>query len=273
MYLIDLEIQDGNLFTQEVKDQFMVSDLERDVAAIRSKLEAVHDELLRFAERSNQQHLASILEGCRADYGRAILGYALEEIEGGLEANMVGDCQMKTACKALFSDLLKGNLDHLKAGGISEESIGGARSKMEDMRRRAPREECATCFSQAGRLLEKQLDLMRSLRVYRDADIEKGSIEDLDEEGAVRGLLEPLGNGQRLQIIKALAVETKSFSALSKLTGLRGGNLLFHLQKLSQARMIIQRHERGDYMITARGYKALQGISQLYSDLFDLGTG
>ena len=251
----------------------MVSDLERDVAAIRSKLEAVHEELLRFAERSNQQHLASILEGCRADYGRAILGYALEEIEGGLEANMVGDCQMKTACKALFSDLLKGNLDHLKAGGISEESIGGARSKMEDMRRKAPREECATCFSQAGRLLEKQLDLMRSLRVYRDGDIEKGSIEDLDEEGVVRRLLDPLGSGQRLQIIKALALETKSFSALSKLTGLRGGNLLFHLQKLSEARMIIQRHERGDYMITARGYKALQGISQLYSDLFAEGAG
>jgi DNA-binding transcriptional ArsR family regulator len=251
----------------------MGSDLERDVAAIRSKLEAVHEELVRFAERSNQQHLSSILDGCRVDYGRAILGYALDEIEGGLEANMVGDCQMKAVCKALFSDLLKGNLHHIKAGGISEEAIGGARSKMEDMRRKAPREECARCFSEAGRLLEKQVDLFRSLRVYRDPDIERGSIEDLDEEGAVRGLLDPLGSGQRLQIMKALALETKSFSALSKLTGLRGGNLLFHLQKLSEARMIIQRHERGDYMITARGYKALQGISELYSDLFDLGAG
>jgi predicted transcriptional regulator len=31
--------------------------------------------------------------------------------------------------------------------------------------------------------------------------------------------------------------------------------------------MILQRHERGDYMITEKGFKALRGVSELYSDL------
>ena len=54
-----------------------------------------------------------------------------------------------------------------------------------------------------------------------------------------------------------MASETKTFSALSELTGLRGGNLLFHIQKLLESELILQRHERGDYMITNKGFNLL----------------
>lgn len=93
------------------------------------------------------------------------------------------------------------------------------------------------------------------------------STKDLPEENVVSEILEPLSNKQRLQMLKALSAETKTFSALSTLTGLRGGNLLFHLQKLQDGGMILQRNERGDYMITEKGYKALRGISELHSNL------
>jgi predicted transcriptional regulator len=68
-------------------------------------------------------------------------------------------------------------------------------------------------------------------------------------------------------MLKALSIETMTFSALSGLMGLRGGNLLFHLQKLQESGMIIQRHERGDYMITEKGFTALLAIVELYVDL------
>jgi predicted transcriptional regulator len=67
--------------------------------------------------------------------------------------------------------------------------------------------------------------------------------------------------------MKALSTETKTFSALSLLTGLRGGNLLFHLQKLTDSGMILQRNERGDYMITEKGYAALIGIVETYQSM------
>jgi len=73
----------------------------------------------------------------------------------------------------------------------------------------------------------------------------------------VKTVLEPISNKQRLQILKSMASETKTFTALSELTGLRGGNLLFHIQKLMENSLIIQRHERGDYMITKKGYNLL----------------
>ncbi len=235
--------------------------------AIRSKLDDMHSDLLRFVERSNQEHLASILEDCKIGYTRAIVGYASKEIDEGLESGMVPDCHMKVTCMGLFSDLLKGNLDNLRSGDVPEDSVGIMRARMEHMRDKAPYERCSSCFSEAAKLLEKQIEMMRSLRVYRDGDLKEDHIMDLHEERAVEELLEPLGNRQRLQIMKALSVETKTFSALSALTGLRGGNLLFHLQRLLQSGMIMQRHERGDYMMTGKGFRVLKAISELYSEL------
>jgi len=245
----------------------MNADLQGEVSAIKSKLDIMHEDMLRFMERSNQQHLISIVNGCRSDFLDLILGYATGEMENGLEGKMVKDCHMKETCKAIFSDLLKNNLDQIKESEISEDSLRNTKSKLEQMRGKAPYEQCKNCFSEAGSLFDKQIGLMRSLRVYRDNDVTKESMKDLPEENIVTEILEPLSNKQRLQMLKALSAETKTFSALSRLTGLRGGNLLFHLQKLQDGGMILQRHERGDYMITEKGFRALMGVSELYSDL------
>ena len=77
----------------------------------------------------------------------------------------------------------------------------------------------------------------------------------------VKSVLEPLSNKQRLQILKSMASETRTFSALSEITGLRGGNLLFHIQKLLETDLILQRHERGDYMITQKGFNLLKMLA------------
>ena len=108
---------------------------------------------------------------------------------------------------------------------------------------------------------------MHSLNIYRDKGESNEIILALSEERIVDEMIEPLSNKQRIQIMKALSSETKTFSALSGLTGLRGGNLLFHLQKLLDYGMILQRNERGDYMITEKGYKTLRGIVETYLSL------
>ncbi len=245
----------------------MNADLLKEVNAIKSKLDIMHEDMKRFMERSNQQHLNSIVDGCRSDFFDVIRGYATDEIESSLEGKISKDCHMKNACKALFSDLLNSSLNQIKSGEVSADSINDAKSKLEEMRRRSPYDQCKTCFSEVARLLDKQIDLMRSLRVYRENDLTGESMESLPEEETVVELLEPMSNKQRLQILKALFAETKTFSALAELTGLRGGNLLFHLQKLQDGGMILQRHERGDYMISEKGYRALRGVAELYSDL------
>lgn len=108
---------------------------------------------------------------------------------------------------------------------------------------------------------------MQSLGIYNSERNKTGSDSDVPVKIVVKDLLEPLASVQRFQILKALTVQTRTFSDISQLTGLRGGNLLFHIKKLNDASMILQRHERGDYIITDKGYKALTAISELFQTL------
>ena len=245
----------------------MKNDLQEEVASIKSEISEMRKDLNRFIERSNQQHVESVLEGCRSNFSEIIVGYATGEIEDGLEKKMVKDCHMREACKSLFSDLLKRNISQIKDGKVSEESIDKARSKINMLREKAQYDQCGNCFSEASRIFDKQIDLMRSLNIYRESSELKEVISVLNEESIVDDMLDPLSNRQRMQIMKALAAETKTFSALSTLTSLRGGNLLFHLQKLLNCGMIMQRNERGDYMITEKGYKTLKGVTETYLEL------
>ena len=70
-------------------------------------------------------------------------------------------------------------------------------------------------------------------------------------------------------MLRALSTGSKSFSELSRVTGLRGGNLLFHLQKLTDSKIVSQRNERGNYFLTQRGYAILHGLAGLYKDLHE----
>ncbi len=160
----------------------MNADLLKEVNAIKSKLDIMHEDMKRFMERSNQQHLNSIVNGCRSDFLDVIRGYATDEIESSLEGKISKDCHMKKACKALFSDLLNNSLDQIKGGEVSADSINDAKSKLEQMRRKSPYDQCKTCFSEVARLLDKQIDLMRSLRVYRENDL-TGEIDGVPSRG------------------------------------------------------------------------------------------
>jgi len=84
---------------------------------------------------------------------------------------------------------------------------------------------------------------MRSLQVCEDT--EQGSrefdISEIELNKLVSEICKPVANRQRLLMLKALLEGSKNFSELSRLTGLRGENLLFHLQKLLETGMILQR--------------------------------
>ncbi|CAG0992596.1 MAG: winged helix-turn-helix domain-containing protein [Candidatus Methanoperedens sp.] len=240
---------------------------QREILEIKEKLYEMHNDLKRFMEKSNRQHLEHVLSGSRTNFTNAIIGHVLDDIEGGLENNMVKKCEMRETCKSNFTGFLQNNASLIKQDDVHEDVILKNQSDLTDMRSNAPSKQCEKCFSNVQTLFGKQVDLMRSLQIYSTDKEKKQEISVLPDEQIVNDILEPLSNRQRLQILKAIAIETKTFSALSELTGLRGGNLLFHLQKLLDSGMILQRHERGDYMITDKGFKVLRSIGDMYSVL------
>lgn len=238
-----------------------------DVKAIRDKLFEMHSDIKKVMEFTSRLRLEAALESSRHEYSNALLSHLFEDINTGLEQNMVKKCPEKQNCTSAFTALLQQNAGLIKRNRVDEALISDNRKKLEELRCGAPYNKCEKCFSEVSSLLVKQVNLMRSMRIYADNQGQKPDISALKTTVVMSEILEPISNPQRLEILRAVAFETKSFSAFSELTGLRGGNLLFHLQKLTESGLILQQHERGDYMITEKGFRILQGLNEIYSSL------
>lgn len=231
---------------------------------LKTEITGLRTELKRFIERANQQHVDTVLTDLKKNYSELFTNHQVENAKADLSAHMVGDCKMRNKCYEVFMDFLQNTAQHIKDGQVSDEIIQSYREQMKTMRSKGPYDRCDTCFTEVHRLFEKQIDLMQSLGIYAKAREMGDAAPEIPDEVVVKDLLEPVANIQRFQILKALATQTRTFSDISQLTGLRGGNLLFHIRKLTDTGMILQRHERGDYIITDKGFKTMEAISQLY---------
>ncbi len=235
----------------------------QEIKEVQSEIAGLRSEIRRFIEYANEQHVDTVLGGLRKEYAEVFVEQHLSDADQRLQERMIRNCPMRDRCYAAFYEFLKSSVEHIRDGEVSEAVIQSYRDRLATMRKGGKFDTCPTCFTETNRLFEKQIELMRSLGIYRSSQQAFSSIADLSDEILVRDILEPLANRHRFRIVQSLAAETQTFSALSNLTGLRGGNLLFHLKKLQDAGMILQRHERGDYIVTEKGYKTLKGIGTL----------
>ncbi|WP_048151212.1 winged helix-turn-helix domain-containing protein [Methanolacinia paynteri] len=239
-----------------------IQDNRTEIGELKTEISELRNELKRFITNSNRQHIDSVLEELKENYADLFRNQEVETAKGDLSAHMVGNCAMRENCFGVFMEFLQNTAKHIKDGNVSDEIISSYREELENLRSKGPFEKCDTCFSEVSRLFEKQVGLMESLGIYNRAESEDG-IPEIDDEKAVREILEPVANIQRFQILKSLITQTRTFSEISQMTGLRGGNLLFHIKKLTDSGMIFQGHERGDYMITEKGYRTMKAISEL----------
>jgi len=224
---------------------------------IDAKLDLIHQDLKRLMERSNKEYLDLMLTNLKKDILNSITSYVADDRKNSLERGMVDPCEMRETCKSRFNEFLTNNEDLILQDNVSNDIINDKRAELGEIRRGAPFDKCNVCFSEVNSLFEKQLSLISSLQIYSTNEEKRTEISAISEEIMVKRVLEPLSNKQRLQILKSMASETRTFSSLSEITGLRGGNLLFHIQKLLETDLILQRHERGDYMITKKGFNLL----------------
>jgi len=238
-----------------------------EIRELKTEITGLRTDLKRFIERANQQHIDGVLVDLKKNYANLFANHQVETAKADLAAHMVDNCAMREKCYGVFMEFLQNTSRHIKDGHVSAEIIESYREQMKTMRSTGKTERCDTCFLEVHRLFEKQIDLMQSLGIYQNAADHPGDCAEIADEFVVKDLLEPLANIQRFQILKSLSVQTRTFSDVSQMTGLKGGNLLFHVRKLTDAGMILQRHERGDYIITDKGYRTLVAISELSRQL------
>jgi predicted transcriptional regulator len=235
-----------------------------EIRELKTEITGLRSDLKRFIERANQQHVDTVLGDIRKEYAGVFSDHEVGAAKADLSARMVEDCGMRENCFGLFMDFLENSARHIRDGEVSDELIHSYRKQMKTLRNKGPYDHCDTCFSEVGRLFEKQVELMQTLGIYRQSPGTADSVAEIPDESVVKDLLEPVASIQRFPIMKALATGTRTFSDISQLTGLRGGNLLFHIRKLTESGMILQRHDRGDYIITDKGFKTMTAISELH---------
>jgi DNA-binding transcriptional ArsR family regulator len=242
---------------------------------MNSKDASMEKELVQLKERVEEmslelRHITSLLQTSQASYtNRSELFDLLKEeardkAETRLDSGMAKRCDMRKECRQRFMGILDDNLELLNRSRITEGDVLKQADQLDGLKAHAIPGRCDGCFNEVSSIFQQQTALMRSLRLYRTREEVRDSIDVLPEIEVVRDLLEPLSNVQRMIILKSLAKSPCSFSELSSLTNLRGGNLLFHIQRLTASGMICQRSGHGDYALADRGMRALEMVNDLY---------
>lgn len=233
---------------------------------LMQEIQSLRNELRRYIERTNQIHINAIVSDLKNEYTDLISKHYREHTRECLSHKMVQDCSMYETCFQVFFDFLTATSKHIKDGQVTEEIISSYETQLEELKKKGQFKKCEICFGEVYRLFGKQIDLMRSLGILHMHECTV-PVTVFPEEEVVSEIIEPVASTSRFQILQALSLGTKTFSDLSHLTKLRGGNLLFHIRKLQGAGMIIQRHERGDYIITEKGFRILSSIRDIYGYL------
>lgn len=237
-----------------------------ELAGIKAELSSLNRAVSRVLEHSGRQQMDMAVSEIRSDLSKPLIDYMMHDTRDTLNSSMPADCDRRQLCRSAFERIFQEMPLLLLDRDRDESKLQELQDRFDELMGLASTENCDSCTSHASRMFSKQLELLRSMGSsagHRPDSEMNASIVDLPDE-VVSSICEPLANKQRLLILKTLSTETRSFSELSRITGLRGGNLLFHLQKLLDTNMIVQRTERGDYLLTNRAYRILQGIAGIY---------
>ena len=104
----------------DIKEKYPVSPVvsedqkTEEMKAVREKLSEIHNDIKKIIECSNKLYFEAALESSRREYSNTILNHLLEDIETGLECNMVKKCPEKTNCTSAFTSLLQQNAELIK---------------------------------------------------------------------------------------------------------------------------------------------------------------
>lgn len=242
----------------------------QELACIRTEISSLNQVVSRMLEQSHDNQMNMRLSELRSDISKPLINYLIKDSKNTLNNNMCVECEQRTACMTAFEELLRETALLLMDHTVDDRKLLQYEKRFEEIRELATTDNCIKCTSNASDLFKKQLELIRSFSNYgkeRSYRPVMGITEIPDE--LVSCICEPLANKQRLSMLRSLSLGTKSFSELSKITGLRGGNLLFHIQKLNESGLISQMNERGDYYLTKRGRVVLQGLASLYMETLE----
>ncbi|MCL2688048.1 MAG: winged helix-turn-helix domain-containing protein [Methanobrevibacter sp.] len=233
---------------------------------IKEQIKDIHKDIKNLIEKSNEEYLNLMYSNLKNEFISSMNGYMINKINPELEQRMVNPCDMREECKNVFEKYLKKHTDNLTPNNISKEKINKSKTAFEKIKKNKQKEECDVCFNEVSNIFEDQVNIVKSIKFYdNQKENDKKKISNIDEKKLVKTVLNPISHEKRLKILKSIAFEPQSFSSLSNLTNLKGGNLIFHINKLQKNDLIFQKQTHQEYMLTAKGFKVLETLLNIES--------
>lgn len=243
----------------------MNDDISNHEMKIEKKLDLIHRDIKKITEESNKKYLEELSESIKDSYLNKIKKHVNNENIESLEKNMVDICSYRRNCKKVFNQYLEKSLKELDPENISSNLLKKYKKELNYLKENAKYEKCDICFDEVSNRFQNQVHLVESLKMYQ-SDKKKTDSTEIEVDYLVNQILFPIANKQRVEILKSLSLEPRTFSELSKITKLRGGNLIFHIEKLQEKEFIFQKNERGVYLLTKKGFKIMDVLKNLQSN-------
>ena len=248
----------------------------------RDQFKDLHKEISQF--RSETRHRLEVIENeinkqIALNYNRTIIDYVID-MSKDLVTNMKCDIPAsEDPCKTKMIGLQEEYMKLLKSGKFDETliSIDTALQKLGAIRQdfvEIGRPGCVSCLDNEARLMESNIQLLSQLKLIETPAISlvqnKATIDSMNAEKTSDMIISPISHKVRIQILQSIYKGENRFNDLSKATGLKGGQLLYHIKKLKGSGYLDQFESR-DYVLSTKGMKALIMLAQLSHEVINVG--
>lgn len=209
------------------------------------------------------------------NYNRTIIEY-VRKMSRDLVENM--DCDRpdeESFCKSQMSQIQAPYLTHLESGSFSQAYTALEQAQQQlavigDQFKQEKRTRCVGCIESQTQLLESNKHLISQLRLIETPAIvlssNNSTIDNMDPTMTNDAIVNPISNKTRLQILQSIYRGENRFTDLSQNTGLEGGQLLYHIKKLTETDYVYQADNK-DYVLTTKGLRVLVMLAQLSQEL------
>lgn len=250
--------------------------LDEEMGELRKELQSFRAETRQRLELIESE----VTKQVSLNYNRAIIDYLQGATLDFIDSLKCARGEDEAKCKRGMKEVQKQYLELLKTGRIRD-SLGALKEavdatlKMEAQLTVGGRASCAECMRKEAEFLEINGGLLAQLTMLQEPRSiildEKSSIGSLDPVAMEEGVLDPVAHRARLQVMLSIFRGDNRFADFTSATGLRGGHLLYHINKLLDGGLI-QQYESKDYVLTRKGLKTLVLLAQMGEELAPVVT-
>lgn len=252
-------------------------DLENEIRVLKSEyrqdMMSIVSELRKFQEIVLEERMYDLREELSRGYQQITLDNNIACSARSFDEKLLNPCPMdaREKCMRVFLEHLQTialNLKSSMAEGIKSSVQTIYACDTADLKM-LEKEPCKHCYDVYLRERENLVAMAEKLARYKESLISRNNnvyISQLPDDVVISSIIDPLSHEARFRMLKSLSSGSMSYKDLTEVTGYEGGHLLYHLNKLITAGLVIKNESSGRYTISGKGMGVMELIKKLYCE-------